>query len=572
MHRLMSMNPGRHGVSARLLLSAVLAACALVGAGQLRTDVAAAGNGPEFLIGSPALSSGQVQVPIYAWLQATDPYIAFNVHLRWNPSIFAFTSASAAGGVFDPVADPSTGFCVTDSASQDPDGGGVVFACTGYTGTTSSYHLLAALTLSPQAAGCSGLHLFTFGGSDSGGTTNGTFTVNSADDTAQSNAYRDGTANNLGQTCTPPARTSPGPHAPAPTAPSGGNCTFDVTADGVINLLDIAATASVYHKSSGDSGWNGKFDVNADDTINILDLSMLAGEYGWAVAGCTPGYPYYPTHSWNGTLPNGYAWTNYLLFLHAMTYRSGNSCPWVFVTDSGGDLTTCDATARLETLATAIHNAGLGSGAQVFVGPNDCTDLFTQAGQAIATAAGILVNVINDANTYSQSHGLNVVFYAEVDDEAYRVVNGFCGTSNEPYQYPNTETFFTDYRYEAIASSALVTAIGPAGAPQMTSSDQENLSSAGGGQAIPQVYSYFNAQSLRPPGGGCTSNCGCTIDGHGPADGSWPYTIANGYAGIQSDFIYGNHYTSWQGNIRWSVCHDAAPGINFDWYVPGGRG
>ncbi len=538
----------------------------------------ATGSGPTIAVGGPSLVSGKVQAPILAWYPVTDAYSGFSVHLRWSATVFSLSSTNATGGPFDPGANPATGVCAgPNTTTFDSDGGGMVFSCSGFSGTTQSFRLLATVILTPAASGCSALHLYTYGAPDNGDATSGTYTINAADGSVESNQYLDGTANVSGQSCSPNAPSSSSTSSPGPTAPTTFvSCIYDLAAVGAANGLGLNWLAAAFPSQAGQTKFgDGRADLNADDFVNGLDLNRFAVVFTYPVTGCAPEYPYYPPgapSNWDGTLPGGYQWSQYLLFLGAMTYLGTSPCPWAFVSASTQTyLNECTVVVDLEGLADHLHLARPGLYTQVFVGPNDCTDLFTQppANQSIGTAAGILTGAINAANVYSRQNNDGVVFYAEVDDEAYRIPVGgsFCGTSDRAYQYPNTLNLFQSYVFVSVAAGYINPSIGPAGAPQMTSTDEANLASAGdGGLAIPQIYSYLNAQALRPGGGGCT------IDGYGPADGSWPYTIANGYEGIQSDLPYGNKYSSWQGNIRWSICHDAPPGSNFDWYVPGGRG
>lgn len=55
----------------------------------------------------------------------------------------------------------------------------------------------------------------------------------------------------------------------------------DIYDDGIINFLDFAVLASVWHSTSGDGIYNGDFDISnpVDGVINALDLEVLA--YYW---------------------------------------------------------------------------------------------------------------------------------------------------------------------------------------------------------------------------------------------------------------------------------------------------
>lgn len=84
-----------------------------------------AGTGPAVDVAAPSLVSGKVKVPVLVWGTVSDAYSGFNLHMRWDPAVFSFSSADATGGVFDPAA--GTGSCVApNTTAYDGDGGGVV--------------------------------------------------------------------------------------------------------------------------------------------------------------------------------------------------------------------------------------------------------------------------------------------------------------------------------------------------------------------------------------------------------------------------------------------------------------
>ena len=49
--------------------------------------------------------------------------------------------------------------------------------------------------------------------------------------------------------------------------------TYDVTRDGVVNILDLVFVASLFGEVNADA------DVNADGVINILDLTLVAQNF-----------------------------------------------------------------------------------------------------------------------------------------------------------------------------------------------------------------------------------------------------------------------------------------------------
>ncbi|MHB8376573.1 MAG: hypothetical protein ACYDEB_06410, partial [Dehalococcoidia bacterium] len=158
-------------------------------------------RGPPLAVGTPSLVAGKLQVPIVAQGTAVDPYNAYTLHLRWDPTLFTLSGARTTGTVFG-----QTAFCLPPQ--RDGDGAGVAIACTSVGGSTTNSGLLATILLAPVSSGCSILHLFTFGPPDHGDANTGTFTVNAANSTVQTNTYVDGTTNSAGAPCTPPPPTS----------------------------------------------------------------------------------------------------------------------------------------------------------------------------------------------------------------------------------------------------------------------------------------------------------------------------------------------------------------------------
>ena len=144
-------------------------------------------------VGAPSLVGGNVQVPVRTTGSASAPYAGFSVHLRWDKAVFTYLSANSSGSV---LASP---FC--PSPTVDSDGGGVTYACTSTSGSVTTTGLLATIVLAPAAAGCSPLHLFTFGAPDGGDATSGTYAVDAATSEPQAVLYADGSASVSGQTC-----------------------------------------------------------------------------------------------------------------------------------------------------------------------------------------------------------------------------------------------------------------------------------------------------------------------------------------------------------------------------------
>lgn len=203
-----------------------------------RPSARAAGTGPTITVGTPSLVSGKVQVPIQTTGSGFDPYLGFNVHLRWDPAVFTFSSASNTGTI---LAQP---FC--PPAAADGDGGGVAWGCTALGGSSTTTGLLGTLILTPAASGCSALHLFTFGGPDGGTATTGTYTI-AEDFTPQSNTYQDGAANVAGNTCTPagPPTSTPTPsNTPTPSATPTATLTPTPTRTPITGAPDVVVQLS----------------------------------------------------------------------------------------------------------------------------------------------------------------------------------------------------------------------------------------------------------------------------------------------------------------------------------------
>lgn len=145
-------------------------------------------------VGSPTLVNGNVQIAVNVAGTGLAPYAGFNIHLRWDHSLFNFASANTTGTVL-----PGSLLC--PSAIPDTDGAGVLYACSTLGGAqTSSAGLLGAIVLTPVGTGCSLLHLFTEGRADGGDTSTGTYTIDANANVALTSTA-DGSSNQAGQTC-----------------------------------------------------------------------------------------------------------------------------------------------------------------------------------------------------------------------------------------------------------------------------------------------------------------------------------------------------------------------------------
>jgi hypothetical protein len=155
---------------------------------------ALAPGGASIAVGAPSLAGGVVRVPVSTTGSNLTPYTGFSIHLRWDPSLFSFASASSAGSVI-----PGSLFC--PAARVDADGAGAIYACTAIGGSpTTTAGLLATVSLTPVGTGCSALHLFTYGGADNGDAGSGTYTIDGTS-AIVAMATSDGSANQAGQVC-----------------------------------------------------------------------------------------------------------------------------------------------------------------------------------------------------------------------------------------------------------------------------------------------------------------------------------------------------------------------------------
>lgn len=187
-------------------------------------------TGPTLAVGVPSLIAGKLQVPIVAQGTVVDAYNAYNLHLRWDPTLFTFSGASSNGLVFG-----DTAFCAPPL--RDRDGAGVVVGCMSIGASTKNSGLLATILLAPVSPGCSVLHLFTFGPPDHGDTNTGTYTVNAADSTVQVNTYVDGTTDSTGAPCTPPPSPTPTSSPTATRTPTATSTPAPPTATSTPTLV-----------------------------------------------------------------------------------------------------------------------------------------------------------------------------------------------------------------------------------------------------------------------------------------------------------------------------------------------
>lgn len=223
------------GRSMRLIL--VVASIMVIAGGALTLrlhtsggDASASGTGGQLSMGAPLHLGGDVVVPILATASSTE-FSGFNIHVLFDNSMFSFNPSSGfqSGGVLE--SSGATSFCL---AVVTDGGHGITGTCNIVgTGSTTSGGTLATITLIPTATGCSNLHLFTYGPPDGGTSTTGTYTIDAATTTVQSNSYGVIDINSCAMPAIHPVSAYEA----------------DVNHDGVVNVLDLAAVANHYLES-----------------------------------------------------------------------------------------------------------------------------------------------------------------------------------------------------------------------------------------------------------------------------------------------------------------------------------
>jgi hypothetical protein len=228
--------------------------------------------GPSIVVGSPTFDGSAYGVAIRTDGTGFNPYRAFNVHLRWDANLFAFSDVSASGSLFD----PSVGGRMCMGPFVDSDGGGVMIACLLFGAQYAEYSqtgLLTTVSLNPLQFGCSALHLFTAGPPDGGDTSTGTYTT--SDEifgNPQHNLYVDNAVCND----PPPTPTS----TPIPCAIRAA----DVNHDGKVTFTDLVLVARYYNEAGAAAA--ARLDQNADGKIALADLVIMAGVYNQSVSAC----------------------------------------------------------------------------------------------------------------------------------------------------------------------------------------------------------------------------------------------------------------------------------------------
>lgn len=223
-------------------------------------------------------------------------FVAFTVHVRWDPNIFSLSGGSVSGGILD----PATQHSVCPQALADPDDGGISLSCALYApSTTTGGGLLASIVLAPIAVGCSYIHLLTPGSPDNAGS-GATITVNLAE-TLQADSLVDRGIDQDGADCSPPI-VQDVDHDGVPDGlddcaavfnPSQANTDGESSLAGRGGQDDLGDACD--NNISGDGYTNAahtalgkdpklyclimRADMNDDGAVNGLDLNMLGKSF-----------------------------------------------------------------------------------------------------------------------------------------------------------------------------------------------------------------------------------------------------------------------------------------------------
>ncbi|MHB8378181.1 MAG: hypothetical protein ACYDEB_14675 [Dehalococcoidia bacterium] len=166
------------------------------------------GNGPAIVAGPPSLVSGMVRIPVSTSAVTFDPYVGFNIAMKWDGTVFAYSSVDMAGSILNAF----TPFCPPPDSTTfvTPSNSGVNFGCTALapplgppSGLTTT-GLLATVVLTPLTTGCSAIHLTTLTEGQNNASRS-TFTINGGANAnpqiPQAPGYTDTTSDQAGNTC-----------------------------------------------------------------------------------------------------------------------------------------------------------------------------------------------------------------------------------------------------------------------------------------------------------------------------------------------------------------------------------
>ncbi|MHB8377680.1 MAG: hypothetical protein ACYDEB_12110, partial [Dehalococcoidia bacterium] len=189
--------------------------------GGLASAIPPSGNGPAIVAGPPSLVGGKVRIPVTTTGTTFDQYMGFNLEMKWDGAVFAFSSVDMTGSVLTPALFP---FCPPANATtfETPPGSGVNYGCTAVLGVVpaDTAGLLVTVVLTPLGTGCSAIHLQTLTEAQNNGSLS-TYTIQLGGLGPQiPQGYTDTTSDQAGNTCAAPPRPTATPaltNTPAPT-------------------------------------------------------------------------------------------------------------------------------------------------------------------------------------------------------------------------------------------------------------------------------------------------------------------------------------------------------------------
>ena len=123
-----------------------------------------------------------------------DPFVAYKVHVRWDPRLFRFRYLNYGAQLF--ARDGAV--CVDPTTSADADGGGIIFGCLSTLGPVFGGGSLANIRLTAVGSGCSPLHVVTLGPPDGGDGRMGSYFVRADGLIPERGSYSDSTSDETG--------------------------------------------------------------------------------------------------------------------------------------------------------------------------------------------------------------------------------------------------------------------------------------------------------------------------------------------------------------------------------------
>ena len=161
-----------------------------------------AATGPELVVGGvTSVDATHVSFTVSSAGSGFSAYGVWNLELSWDPGVFTFDSVDLTGAQIN----GGNGICpAADSTTTPPPvafpqnaGSFVNMGCVSLGSSFNTAGLLATVTLTVVAPGCSNIHLVTFGAPDNGDTSTGSYTAALGED-PDTNTYTDETADDTG--------------------------------------------------------------------------------------------------------------------------------------------------------------------------------------------------------------------------------------------------------------------------------------------------------------------------------------------------------------------------------------